>query len=230
MAATAKRRPFSSHEKRRILAAADRCTEVGEIGALLRREGLYSSQLATWRKQRAATERAGLEPQKRGRKADPAHGRGSGGDILMSALHVLAPEIGLAPACVVLHINRAGIYRDTARRRHRLSPLRQPTPRPRAPLALSELERQALREVLSSDRFADCAPRAVYARLLDEGRYVGSVRTMYRLLAVSGQSRERRHQCVHPAYVKPELLAVQRNEVWSGDKRGLRKFGQCAKW
>ena len=71
VAATAKRRQFSSGDKRRILAAADRCTEVGEIGALLRREGLYSSQLATWRKQRAATERAGLEPQKRGRKADP---------------------------------------------------------------------------------------------------------------------------------------------------------------
>ena len=71
VAATAKRRQFSSHEKRRILAAADRCTEVGEIGALLRREGIYSSQLATWRKQRAATERAGLAPQKRGRKADP---------------------------------------------------------------------------------------------------------------------------------------------------------------
>ena len=72
VAATANRRPCSSHETRRILAAADRCTQVGEIGALLRREGIYSSQLATWRKQRAATERAGLEPQKRGRKADPA--------------------------------------------------------------------------------------------------------------------------------------------------------------
>jgi transposase-like protein len=72
VAATAKRRQFSSHDKRRILAAADRCTAVGEIGALLRREGIYSSQLATWRKQRTATERTGLEPQKRGRKANPA--------------------------------------------------------------------------------------------------------------------------------------------------------------
>ena len=71
VAATAKRRQFSSHEKHRILAAADRCREVGEIGALLRREGIYSSPLATWRKPRAATERAGLAPQKRGRKADP---------------------------------------------------------------------------------------------------------------------------------------------------------------
>ena len=71
MAATAKRRQFSQSERSRILAAADRCSKSGEIGALLRREGIYSSHLATWRKQRA-TERAGLEPKKRGRKADPA--------------------------------------------------------------------------------------------------------------------------------------------------------------
>src|ERR1017187_7861992 len=67
--ATAKRRQFSPSERRRILAAADRCSKNGEIGALLRREGIYFSQLATWRKQREATERAGLEPKKRGRKA-----------------------------------------------------------------------------------------------------------------------------------------------------------------
>jgi transposase len=72
VAATAKRRQFSSSEKHRILAAADHCSEPGAIGALLRREGIYSSQLATWRKQREATERAALEPKKRGRKADPA--------------------------------------------------------------------------------------------------------------------------------------------------------------
>ena len=72
VAATAKRRQFSPSERRRILAAADRCSQNGEIGALLRREGIYSSHLSTWRKQREATERAGLEPTKRGRKADPA--------------------------------------------------------------------------------------------------------------------------------------------------------------
>ena len=72
VAATAKRRQFSSKEKRRILAAADRCTEAGAIGALLRREGIYSSQLATWRRQRAASERVALEPRKRGRKAPSA--------------------------------------------------------------------------------------------------------------------------------------------------------------
>jgi transposase len=72
VAATAKRRQFSSSQKRRILTEADRSTAPGEIGALLRREGIYSSQLATWRKQRAAAERAALAPQKRGPKADPA--------------------------------------------------------------------------------------------------------------------------------------------------------------
>ena len=71
VAATAKRRQFSGSERRRILAAADRCTAPGEIGALLRREGIYSSLLASWRKKRTATGRSGLDPQKRGRKADP---------------------------------------------------------------------------------------------------------------------------------------------------------------
>lgn len=70
--ATAKRRQFSSSERHRILAAADRCSKTGEIGALLRREGIYSSQLAAWRKRRVASEHAALAPQRRGRKADPA--------------------------------------------------------------------------------------------------------------------------------------------------------------
>jgi len=72
VAATAKRRQFSASERYRILAAADRCSEPGEIGALLRREGIYSSQLAAWRKRRVAIEHAALVAQKRGRKADPA--------------------------------------------------------------------------------------------------------------------------------------------------------------
>jgi transposase len=70
--ATAKRRQFSSSDKRRILEAADRCTQPGDIGALLRKEGIYSSHLNTWRRQRTAAEHAALAPQPRGRKADPA--------------------------------------------------------------------------------------------------------------------------------------------------------------
>jgi transposase-like protein len=67
----ARRRQFSNSEKRRIVAEADGCTEPGQIGALLRREGIYSSHLSTWRKQRKAAELLALQPQKRGPKANP---------------------------------------------------------------------------------------------------------------------------------------------------------------
>lgn len=64
----ARRRQFSNADKRRIVEAADRCTRPGEIGALMRREGVYSSSLSTWRRQREATELVALAPQKRGPK------------------------------------------------------------------------------------------------------------------------------------------------------------------
>jgi transposase len=66
----ARRRQFSNADKRRILEAADRCTQPGEIGALMRREGVYSSSLSTWRRQREAADLAALAPQKRGPKVD----------------------------------------------------------------------------------------------------------------------------------------------------------------
>jgi transposase len=64
----AKRRQFSAKYKLRILTEADQCTQRGELGVLLRREGLYSSHLTTWRKQRNRGQLAGLAPKKRGRK------------------------------------------------------------------------------------------------------------------------------------------------------------------
>ncbi len=70
--AVARRRQISRSDKRRILAAADRCSKPGEIGALLRREGIYSSQLSAWRTQLAAGGLGGPDTRKRGRKADPA--------------------------------------------------------------------------------------------------------------------------------------------------------------
>lgn len=72
VAATAKRRRFSGAEKHRILFEADGCTKPGELGALLRREGIYASMLATWRKQRTQAEQAALAPRKRGPKPDVA--------------------------------------------------------------------------------------------------------------------------------------------------------------
>ena len=67
----AQRRRFTAEYKRRMLQEADACTQRGEVGALLRREGLYSSHLTTWRQQRQRGELQGLTPAKRGRKADP---------------------------------------------------------------------------------------------------------------------------------------------------------------
>jgi transposase-like protein len=68
----ARRRTFSNADKRRILQAADRCTKPGEVGALMRREGVYSSSLSTWRRQREAADLAALAPQRRGPKVDAA--------------------------------------------------------------------------------------------------------------------------------------------------------------
>ena len=68
----ARRRTFTNADKRRILQAADLCTRPGEVGALMRREGVYSSSLSTWRRQREVADLAALAPQKRGPKADPA--------------------------------------------------------------------------------------------------------------------------------------------------------------
>ena len=94
-------------------------------------------------------------------------------------------------------------------------------------MALDAQESQALLDALNSDRFVDTAPAAVHATLLDEGRYLGSVRTMYRLLAANGGCRERRNQLTHPAYAKPEWLAIAPNPVWSWD---ITKLKGPAKW
>ncbi|WP_298228180.1 hypothetical protein [Gryllotalpicola sp.] len=72
-------------------------------------------------------------------------------------------------------------------------------------------------EVLHSERFVDMAPAEIHAVLLDEGTYLCSVSTMYRLLARRGEVRERRRQAVHPARAKPELIAIAPNQVWSWD-------------
>jgi putative transposase len=70
---------------------------------------------------------------------------------------------------------------------------------------------------MHSDRFVDVAPAEVWATLLDEGVYLGSVATFYRLLRRAGETRDRRQQATHPATVKPELAATAPNQVWSWD-------------
>src|SRR5690554_4922298 len=84
-----------------------------------------------------------------------------------------------------------------------------------------------VRAALNSERFLDRAPRQVYATLLDEGTYLCHWRTMYRILAAHAEIRERRKQCCHPTYRKPELLAEGLNQVWSWD---ITKLRGPAKW
>jgi putative transposase len=138
----------------------------------------------------------------------------------MAAAEDLARVVGTAPACAALTVSRASLYR---RRRPTGPPRQRPTPA----RALSPAERQAVCDVLHTERFMDKAPTQIYATLLDEGAYHCSIRTMYRLLAAEHEIRERRNQLRHPAYQKPELLATAPNQVWSWD---ITKLLGPVKW
>ena len=134
----------------------------------------------------------------------------------------LAPVVGTSAACAALAVARATHYRRHGMPRHG-----PPAPRPRPARALSEIERAAVLELLHSERFVDVAPGAVVATLLDEGTYLASERTLYRILADAGELRERRDVLRHPAYARPELLATGPNELWSWD---ITKLRGPAKW
>ena len=101
-----------------------------------------------------------------------------------------------------------GVSRAALFRRRRPAPRATP-PRPRAPSprALGATERQAVLNVLHSERFIDQSPAEVHATLLEEQRYLCAPRTMYRVLAAATEVRERRAQARHPAYTAPELVA-----------------------
>lgn len=94
--------------------------------------------------------------------------------------------------------------------------------RPRPANALSDAERARVRELLRDPAFVDKAPAQVWAGLLDDGIYLCSESTMYRILRASGESRERRRQATHPPKVKPELVAHQPSQVYSWDITKLR--------
>jgi putative transposase len=124
--------------------------------------------------------------------------------------------VGTVRACAALAVSRATYYRSRAP-----APVAKPPKAPPA-RALSPAQRERVLEVLNSVRFVDHAPNQVYATLLDEGDYLCSPRSMYRILAANGEVRERRDQLRHPAYQKPELLATGPNQVWSWDITKLR--------
>lgn len=117
-----------------------------------------------------------------------------------------------------------GVGRPRASHYRRDLPPRQgpPAPRPTPPNALTPQERDAVRGVLVSERFVDRAPAQAWATLLDEGTYLASEATMYRILRERGEVRERRRQAVHPPRAIPELVAHGPREVWSYDATALR--------
>jgi putative transposase len=142
--------------------------------------------------------------------------------MIDTAVEQLSALVGVKAAC-------ASHYRPHPANPTTAAASGEPSPRQRQmqPRALSDVERQAVLDVLHSERFVDMAPAEIYATLLDEGVYLCSESTMYRLLRERGETCERRRQATHPAAVKPELVAHAPNRVWSWD---ITKLHGPAKW
>ena len=142
----------------------------------------------------------------------------------MDATELLTLEVGTFRACEAFGVPRASLYRRRAA--SKTEPV-EPALKPPSPRALQGEEKQAVLDILHSERFVDKAPHEVYATLLDEGKYLCSIRTMYRILDNQSEVKERRDQVRHPAYAKPELLATGPNQVWSWD---ITKLLGPSKW
>ena len=255
--AKVERRRFPPAYRLRILKEVDACKRPGEVGALLRREGLYSSLLTNWRRQREAGALQAMRGRRRGptprpvdprvkqleaenrrlqRKLqraetiitlpkkscrdpeDPPEAPRHRRDRLMRAIAAVTTPGETAALCHSVGLARASFYR-----RRRPTPSLPPPPsRAPSPRALAADERQAMLDTLHSERFVDQSPAEVHATLLEEQTYLGSVRTLYRVLAEAHEVRERRAQARHPVYTKPELVATGPNQVWSWDITKLK--------
>jgi len=132
--------------------------------------------------------------------------------MIEAAVLELTAAVGTAAACRSLAVSRASVYRH--RSPH---PPASPAVRAVSPRALSPDEREVVLGHLHAPRFIDAPPAQVYATLLDEGTYLASERTMYRILAAASEVGERRNHVRRPAYARPELLATKPNELWSWD-------------
>lgn len=128
-------------------------------------------------------------------------------------MNMLAAAVGTRAACRMLAVPRATLHR------HRIpKPVVTGTGRrSESHRRLSDCEQRAICEAAHNERFADLSVREIYATLLDEGTYLGSISTMYRVLRRAGETRERRRLATHPARVKPELAASGPRQVWCWD-------------
>jgi putative transposase len=133
----------------------------------------------------------------------------------------VAELLGTTVACKAVGRARATHYRH-------VKPIRvtEPEPRPEPKNKLSDSEVAEILEVLNSERFVDCSPAQVYFTLLDEGTYLASESSFYRILRANHQVRERRRQASHPPRSRPELVARRPNVVWSWDITKLKGPGR----
>ena len=241
------RRRFAPSYKLRIVEEADRCTEPGEVGRLLRREGLYSSHLTTWRKAahtgslKALSKKRGRKPERnpleeKVRKLERENARL---EKKLEKAHLIIDvqgkscraagieprgrdELMKAAEELAKHVGVKPACDALSVARATFYRRRRPStghqqPRPTPARALSEKERDEVFGTLCSERFVDRSPAEVVATLLDEDVYLCSERTMYRVLASEVPVQERRAQRSHPEYQKPELMATGSNQVWSWD-------------
>jgi len=122
------------------------------------------------------------------------------------------PGVSIVRACSSLGVSRATLYRGTQPAPP--SAIREYRPSPRR---LGDDERQAIVDAMHSEEFVDQPPMEMFAKLLSRGVYLASIRTIYRVLAELGESKERRNQRLPHPYVKPSLTATGPNQVWTWD-------------
>jgi putative transposase len=132
----------------------------------------------------------------------------------METIEKRSPSLSLSSACDAIGFCRSSYYR--------LKAGFKPAKRRNVPRALGVNERQEILDIMHEERFMDLPPGQIFNHLLDEGRYIASERTMYRILADNNEIKERRKIRTHPKYKRPELLAIKPNQLWSWDITRLR--------
>lgn len=151
--------------------------------------------------------------EKRRVPAEACECKRPGEQEVIKAFRALPSGLAVTMVSQALGASRTSVYRGRQCRRGII--VRAGVPRPRPPLSLSDTERETLPADLDSKRFADLAPRAIYAPLLDDGRYLASACTAYRVLAAAGQTLERHSQRVQPQCHEPELLTTGPRKILS---------------
>jgi transposase InsO family protein len=142
----------------------------------------------------------------------------------MSKITQISEEknIALTVLCDSLQLSRATLYRNASDDSSSCV-IKQPTGPHNA---IGDAQRQEILTLLHSERFIDSTPYNVFYTLLDEGQYIASIRTMYRVLLEAGESKDRRNQRSHKDAIKPELIATAPNQVWSWDITKLKTFNR----